>query len=126
MRRLDSAFSTAFHKWSAYLFLVFMWGITIKAYSEGNHKIDFMHYILPPVTIIILWWCSSFKQVTLDGDTLLIRGFRQETRVPVSLIERIGKHQGGKGPEFVTIVFKSRTEFGRRVRIMTGFANEQP
>jgi hypothetical protein len=100
-----------------------MWGMTIKAYAEGNHRVDVMHYILPPVSVIILWWFSSFKQVTLDGDTLKIRGFRREARVPVSLIERIGKHHGGRGPDYVTIVFKSRTEFGRRVRIMTGFGN---
>lgn len=82
-----------------------------------------MYYILPPVSVIALWWFSSFKQVILDGDTLIIRGFSREARVPVSLIERIGKHHGGRGPDFVTIVFKSRTEVGRRVRIMTGFGN---
>jgi hypothetical protein len=70
-----------------------------------------------------LWWFSTFKQVTLDGDTLVIRGFGREARVPVSQIERIGKHRGGKDPDFITIVFKTKTEFGRRVRIMTGFAS---
>jgi hypothetical protein len=119
MRRLDSAFSTAFHKWLIYIFLAFMWGLTIKAYADGNHRVDALHYILPPVSVIALWWFSSFKQVTLDGDTLIIRGFRREACVPVSLIARIGKHHGGK-PDFITIVFKSRTEFGRRVRIVTG------
>jgi hypothetical protein len=127
MRRLDSAFSTAFHKWLIYIFLVFMWGITIKSFASGNQnqkeKADLLCYILPPVSVIALWWFSSFKQVTLDGDTLIIRGFSREARVPVSLIERIGKHHGGRGPDFVTIVFKSRTEVGRRVRIMTGFGN---
>jgi hypothetical protein len=104
-----------------------MWGITIKSFASGNQnqkeKADLFWYILPPVSVIILWWFSSFKQVTLDGDTLTIRGFSREARVPVSLIERIGKHHGGRGPDFVTIVFKSRTEVGRRVRIMTGFAS---
>ena len=112
MRRLDSAFSTAFHKWLIYIFLVFMWGMTIKAYAEGNHRVDVMHYILPPVSVIILWWFSSFKQVTLDGDTLIIRGFSREARVPVSQIERIGKHHGGRGPDFVTIVFKPGRSLG--------------
>jgi hypothetical protein len=123
MRRLDSASSTAFHKWMIYIFLAFMWGMTIMGSVDGNHRGDFMYYILPPVSVIALWWFSSFKQVTLDGETLIIRGFSREARVPVSLIERIGKHHGGRGPDFVTIVFKSRTEFGRRVRIMTGFDN---
>jgi len=120
MRRLDSRFSTLSNKWLIYIFLVFMWGITIKAYAEGNYRVDVMHYILPPVSVIILWWFSSFKQVTLDGDTLIIRGFSREARVPVSLIERIGKHRGFRDPDFITVVFKSKTEFGRRVRIMTG------
>ena len=54
MRRLDSALSTAFHQWAVYILIIFMWGITIKAYAEGNHKIDVMHYILPPVSVVIL------------------------------------------------------------------------
>ena len=125
MRRLDSAFSTAFHKWLIYILLLFMWGLTIKAYAEGNHRINVMHYILPPVSVIAFWWFSSFKQVTLDGDTLIIRGFSREARVPVSLIERIGEHRGFRDPDFITIVFKSKTEFGRRVRIMTGIRSDR-
>ena len=123
MRRLDSRFSTLSNKWLAYIFLAFMWGITIKTYAEGNHRVDVLHYILPPVSVLILWWFSTFKQVTLDGDTLVIRGFRREARVPVSLIERIGKHRGFRDPDFITIVFKTKTEFGRRVRIMTGISS---
>jgi hypothetical protein len=82
-----------------------------------------MHYILPPVSVVILWWLSSFKHVTLDGDTLIIRGYRREARIPASQIERIGKHRGFRDPDFITIVFKSKTEFGRRVRIMTGISS---
>jgi hypothetical protein len=125
MRRLDSAFLTAFHKWLAYIFLAFMWGITIKAYAEGNHRVDVLHYILPPVSVLILWWLSTFKQVTLNGETLVIRGFIREARVPVSQIERIGKHRGFRDPDFITIVFKTKTEFGRRVRIMTGIRSDR-
>ena len=125
MRRLDSAFSTAFHKWSAYIFLAFMWGLTIKAYAEGNHRVDFLHYILPPVSVLILWWLSTFKRVTLDGDTLIIRGFMREARVPVSQIERIGKHSGFRDPDFITIIFKTKTEFGHRVRLMTGSRSDR-
>ena len=125
MRRLDSAFLTAFHKWLAYIFLAFMWGITIKAYAEGNHRVDVLHYILPPVSVLILWWLSTFKQVTLNGETLVIRGFIREARVPVSQIERIGKHRGFRDPDFITIVFKTKTEFGRRVRIMTGIRSDK-
>jgi hypothetical protein len=72
-----------------------------------------------------LWWLSTFKQVTLDGDTLVIRGFIREARVPVSQIERIGKHRGFRDPDFITIVFKTKTEFGRRVRIMTGIRSDR-
>jgi hypothetical protein len=125
MRRLDSAIMTAYFKWLICIFLAFMWGITIKAYAEGNHRVDIMHYILPPVSVVIFWWLSGFKQVSLDGDTLIIRGFRREAHVPVSLIDRIGEHCGSRGPNYITIIFKSDTEFGLRVRIMTGIsANE--
>ena len=129
MRRLDSRFSTLSNKWLAYIFLAFMWGITIKGCASGNQnqkeKADLFCYILPPVTLLILWWFSTFKQVSLDGDTLVIRGFRREARVPVSQIEHIGKHRGFRDPDFITIVFKTKTECGRRVRIMTGIRSDR-
>jgi len=125
MRRLDSRFCTLLNKWLAYIFLAFMWGITIDGTLKGNHRCDFLYYILPPVSVILLWWLSTFKQVTLDGDTLVIRGFGREARVPVSQIERTGKHRGFRDPDFITIVFKTETEFGRRVRIMTGIRSDR-
>jgi hypothetical protein len=125
MRRLDSKFSTLSNKWLAYIFLAFMWGITIDGTLKGNHRCDFLYYILPPVSVILLWWLSTFKQVTLDGDTLVIRGFIREARIPVSQIERIGKHRRFRDPDFITIVFKTETEFGRRVRIMTGIRSDR-
>jgi hypothetical protein len=76
-----------------------------------------MYYILPSCSVIILWWLSGFKQVILDGDTLIIRGFRREAHIPVSLVERVAEHRWGKGLEHITIVFKSETKFGRRARI---------
>lgn len=84
-----------------------------------------MHYILPPVSVLILWWFSTFKQVTLDGDTLVIRGFRREARIPVSQIERIIKHSRSRSPDYIAIVFKTKTEFGRCVRIMTGIRSDR-
>lgn len=84
-----------------------------------------MHYILPPVSVIILWWLSGFKRVSLGGDTLIIRGFRREAHVPASLIERI-RERRGRGPSYITVVFKSDTDFGRHVRIMTGISANEP
>ena len=94
-----------------------MWGITIKAYMEGNHRIDNMYYILPPVSVIILWWLSRFKQVSLDGDTLIIRGYGREVRVPMSQVKQIYKRNGKMS--YISIVFKSETEHGRCVRFFT-------
>ena len=118
MRRLDSPFWTSWNKWAAYIFLIFMWGITIKAFVEGNQRITFMYYILPVVTALILWFFSRFKQVTLDGDMLLIRDSRREARVPTSQIKQIYKRNGKMS--YISIVFKSETEFGQCVRIFTG------
>ena len=129
MRRLDSRFSTLSNKWLAYIFLAFMWGITIKGCAGGNQnqkeKTEMFCYIIPPVTLLILWWFSTFKQVSLDGDILVIRGFRREARVPVSQIERIVKHSGSKAPDYIAIVFKTKTEFGKCVRIMTGIRSDR-
>jgi hypothetical protein len=90
-------------------------GPYIKAYVEGNHRLDPMHYILPPVSAAILWFLSRFKQVTLSGDTLIIRSSRREARVPVSQVKQIYK-RNGKMP-YISIVFKSETEFGKCVRV---------
>ena len=122
MRRLDSPFGTAYNKWLAYIFLAFMWGITIKPFIIGNVVQEervrpILLYFLPPITILLLWFFSRFKQVVLDDDTLIIRSSQRETRVPVSQIERIYKRNGKIS--YVSIVFKSQTEVGRCVRIAT-------
>jgi len=78
-----------------------------------------MLYILPPVTMLLLWFFSRFKQVSLDGDTLIIRSFQREARVPTSQIKQIYRRNGRMS--YLSIVFKSRTEFGRCVRIFTSY-----
>ncbi|HLX95238.1 MAG TPA: hypothetical protein VKU37_05795 [Verrucomicrobiae bacterium] len=118
---------TKMHPWMIYIFLVFFWFIVVKDFMYGNPTLServkpILFYVLPPVSIIGLWWASRFKRVTLDRDTLIVSGFRREARIPVSQIEKIYKRRGGRGPDFVTIKFKSETEFGRRVRIMVGSA----
>lgn len=118
-RRLDSAFATSWNKWWTYIFLILIWYVTIRAFVTGNQNFTFMYYVLPPCSIIVLWWLSSFKRVTLDKDTLIIRGFRREAHVPVSQVERVVEHRWNKGLEHITLVFGSNTEF-RRVRIMIG------
>ena len=105
--------------------LIFFWGVILKDYLTGNpsHKekaAPILFYVLPPFTILILWWVPSFKKVTLDKDTLIICGFRSEARIPVSQIEKIYERPYGRGMEHITIKFKSKTEFGWRVRILIG------
>ena len=75
-----------------------------------------MYYILPPCTFVILWFFSRFKQVTLAGDTLIIRSSGREARVLITQVQQIYK-RNGKMP-YISIVFKSETEFGRCVRIL--------
>lgn len=116
MQRLDSAFATAYYKWITYIFLVFMWGMTIVGSVKGNHRGDVMYYILPPCTFVIWRFFSRFKQVTVAGDTLIIRSSRREARVLISQVKQIYK-RNGKMP-YISIVFKSETEFGRCVRIL--------
>jgi hypothetical protein len=117
MRRLDSKFVTAYFILMPFGLLAYFWGSTIYDSIKGNHRTDVMYYILPPCTFLLLWFFSRFKQVTLDGDTLMIRGFGQEGRVPASEIKQVYQ-RNGKMP-YVSIVFKSDTQFGRCVRIMT-------
>lgn len=117
MRRLDSALTTAINKWTAYIFLAFMWGITIKGCLEGNHRAEPLYYILPPVSVILLWFLSRFRQVTLAGDTLIIRGSGREAHVLASQVKQIYK-RNGRTP-YISIVFKSETEFGRCVRLFS-------
>jgi len=93
-----------------------MWGMMIVESAKGNHRGDFMYYVLPPCTFLLLWFFSRFKQVTLDGDTLIIRSSGREARVLTSQIKQIYK-RNGKMP-YISIVFKSETEFGRCVRIL--------
>jgi hypothetical protein len=111
------------------IILVFFWGVVIKDFTGGNairseKAKPILFYVLPPVSIVALWWFSSFKKVTLDRDTLIVRGFRREARIPALLIEKIYEHRLGRGFAHITIKFKSDSEFGRRIRIMIGSAGK--
>jgi hypothetical protein len=121
VRRLDSASSTVINKWTIYIFLAAMWGITIHGLTAGNQnqkdKVTIFLYVLPLFSVVALWWLCSFKQVTLDGDTLIIRSSRREARVLISQVKQIKKRNGKMSS--ISIVFKSETEFGRCVRIFT-------
>lgn len=102
-----------------------MWGLSATPFVTGDvvkqERVKSMFYFLPPVTILLLWFFSRFKQVTLDSDTLIIRNlicsFQREARVPVSQIKQIYKRTGKMS--YISIVFKSGTKFGRCVRIFT-------
>ena len=98
-----------------------MWGLAITPFITGNavkeERVKPLFYILPPGTFLILWFFSRFKQVTLDGDTLIVRSSRREARIPVSEIKQIYK-RGGR-MTYVSLIFKSKTRFGRCVRIGT-------
>jgi hypothetical protein len=122
MRRLDSRFLTLLNKILVYIFLVLMWWLSVAPFINGDVVKEervkpMLFYVLPPVTISLLWFFSRFKQVTLDGGTLIIRGFQREARVPVSQIKQIYKRTGEM--LYISIVFKSGTGFGKCVRIFT-------
>ena len=113
------------HKWMICIVLAFFWIIVAKDFIFGDtirseKAKPILFYVLPSISIVAFWWYSSFKRVTLDGDALIVSDFRQEVRIPASNIEKIYKRRGGKGPDFVTIKFKSKTESGRRIRIIVG------
>src|ERR1700733_7938908 len=114
MRRLDSRFATLWNKFWFYSFIVFMWGLSVAPFITGDvfkeeRVKPMLFYILPPVTILLLWFFSRFKQITLDSDTLIIRSFQREARVPVSQIKQIYKRTGKMS--YISIVFKSGTKF---------------
>jgi hypothetical protein len=99
-----------------------MWGLCLEPFITGNIVEEervrpLLFYILPPATILILWFFSCFKQVTLDGDTLIIRSVKGTVRVPVSQVKQINRRRGRMS--YIRIVFKSGTEYGRCVRIFT-------
>ena len=124
MKRLDSGFATSSNKLMICGFLVFMWFLAIQSLTTDNltqkEKGRPFLYILPPLTLVALWWLSSFKKVSLDKDTLVIQGFRKEARIPLLQIEKTFEHRLNKGLAYITIKFKSKTAFGRRIRVMIG------
>jgi len=113
------------NKFFVYAFLVFMWGLFLWPFLTRNIVKEervkpMLFFILPLATFLLLWFFSRFKQVSLDGQILIIRSFQREDRVPVSQIEQIYKRNGRRMP-YISIVFKPGTEFGRCVRIFTKY-----
>jgi hypothetical protein len=118
MHRLDTA-SPFSVRWSLYALLAFFWLLTITGLVSHNPRVVPLFYILPLVSVLIPWWVSGFKQVTLDGQSLIVRDSEKEAHIPVELVRRVSEHPWGRGFAHVTITFKSDTQFGRRVRVKT-------
>src|SRR5437588_317540 len=116
MHRLDTA-SPFSVKWSLYGLLAFLWLLAIDGLVKHNPRTIPLCYILPPCSILIPWWVSAFKHVTLDGQSLIVHDSEKEARIAVDLIKRVSDHPWGRGFAHVTITFKSDTQFGRRVRV---------
>jgi hypothetical protein len=122
MHKLDTA-SLFSVKWSLYALLVFMWVLTIDGMLKHNPRAVPFCYILPPFTILIPWWLSGFKQVTLSGHSLIVRDCDREAHIPVELVKRVSEQPWGRGFAHVTIIFKSDTQFGRRIRVKTNWSD---
>lgn len=106
-------------KWAAYIFLAFMWCITVQGLARGNARLQIFCYILPPVTISLLWWLSTFKAVTIRGGSLTIHDSANEVRIAMEAVQHVTGHSWGRGFSHITITFNSATMFGRRIRIKT-------
>jgi hypothetical protein len=118
MHRLNTA-SLFSVKWSLTALLVFMWLLTLQGLLTHNSRVIPFCYILPPFTVLIPWWLSGFKQVTLSGHSLIVRDSEKEAHIPVETVKRVSEHPWGRGFAHVTVIFNSDTQFGRRVRIKT-------
>jgi len=118
MQRLDtkSLFSV---KCASCLFLTFVWVLTIYGLIRGNSDVVVLFFTLPLLTFLIPKWLSTFKQVTLNGRSLIVKKSGHESPIPVNLIKRVSQHPFGKGLSHVTVVFRSKTPFGRTIRIKT-------
>jgi hypothetical protein len=117
MHRLDTN-PIGYFKWSWYAVLAFAWIIIARGVLTHDDQLLPLCYILAPLTPLLIWWFSTFKRVTLDGDTLLVHGSHRESRIPVSSIKRVSSFPVGM-LSFITVVFRTDTDFGQRIRIKT-------
>ena len=104
----------------AYIFLISMWAVMIHGAIFHRDRVLPLLYALPPISVGILWWLSGFKEVTLGTATLTIRDSKKVAHVPLTQVARVSEHHWNKGLAHITLVFRSKTDFGHRVRIMTG------
>jgi hypothetical protein len=97
-----------------------MWAILIQGSISHPDRVLPLLYGLPFVSVGILWWLSGFKEVSLGSATLTIRDSKRVAHVPLTQVAHVSEHHWNKGLAHITLVFRSKTDFGRRVRIMTG------
>ena len=118
MQRLDtkSLFSV---RCSSCLFLVFLWVLTIYGLVNGSSGVVVLFFTLPLLTFFIPRWLATFKQVTLNGRSLIVSKSGHEALIPVNIIKRVSQHPLGRGLSHVTIVFRATTPFGRTIRVKT-------
>lgn len=83
--------------------------------------------IFIPVMAFVYAYGMRVKTVVLDGSELVITGYLHTIRVPLSDVEQV-KSNLLKMPEIITIRFRERTRFGKKIvflppwRVMLGLS----
>jgi len=114
--------------WSFYLLLIVIWGSTLEGVTMGSasvreRSIEAIPFLLP-ITVLIIWWLSTFKKVFLEGRSILISNGKKEISVPSSALGHINDYPLNRRMSFVTLVFDSKTEFGRSIRVWVGWSGD--
>ena len=65
----------------------------------------------------IIWLSLTAKVVQMNGSHLYVSNYRREIQIPFSDVERVTE-TFFFGPKLITVILKSPTEFGTRIRFL--------
>lgn len=120
-RRLSSR-TTVFYKFGLPV-LIIVWlavslWVAVRSAGPDATGLDAFVGIFSLVAVsavgVLLWLFAPLKQVTLDGDTLVISNFRDVVRVPLRDVERVTASRW-TNPESIRLDLQTPSGFGSRI-----------
>lgn len=76
---------------------------------------DFRFYVAWIIgSLFILWLAVPLKEVSVEGDELLVSGLRRKVNLPISEVKDVSENAWISGRP-ITVHFKNKTAFGKSV-----------
>jgi len=96
--------------------------VWISGWSFGTYQAFSWVFALGGIfgSIFLMWYCSRFRKVFLEGETLIVSDYRREVRVPLARVSRV-RRRTWIAPSEIIVIFDSDTGLSDKVVFLPSY-----